>query len=387
MPHDHRVRVLVCFWGRRGGGPRYAHELVRSLDGQASAEVHVSLSRQSEFFARTEALGLPSCHIETYTGISGFIRSPIRMLAVARTLTRYLIEHSIDCVILAMWHPWWYAVHAAARRAQVPIVYVEHDGPAVTGRGPERRIGDRHRLKCAAHVVALSQYIADLLVELRGVPPTGLEVIPHGVFGPVIGMPQQPIRTHPGVGAPFRILFFGRLTKRKGLGLLSEAYADLRSSRDWLELYVIGAGPVGISSGLMGLAGVKLVNHYVSDEEASKAFTQCHVVVMPYLDASQSGVAAIAYGAGLPMVATPVGGLPEQVLHGLTGEVSTDMTSVGLARALARLIDDPSHYDQVAQGVVSAATERFGWERIASQFAVTLTRVHKQGSRFSGREP
>ena len=52
-------------------------------------------------------------------------------------------------------------------------------------------------------------------------------------------------------------------------------------------------------------------NEYVSDEKRAELFRRASVVVLPYIEASQSGIIPIAYRFGKPVVATTVGGLPE----------------------------------------------------------------------------
>ncbi len=67
------LRLMLWHWGRRGGGPRYTMELARALARRPGLELHLSLSRQSDLFAETDTLGLPSFHVDTYTGLPGFL--------------------------------------------------------------------------------------------------------------------------------------------------------------------------------------------------------------------------------------------------------------------------------------------------------------------------
>jgi glycosyltransferase involved in cell wall biosynthesis len=82
------------------------------------------------------------------------------------------------------------------------------------------------------------------------------------------------------------------------------------------------------------------------------------VMVLPHVEASQSGVAATAFGAGLPVVCTPVGGLPEQVLDGVTGLVARRADGPALADAILRLARDPQLYHAISSTVVETREER-----------------------------
>jgi glycosyltransferase involved in cell wall biosynthesis len=85
--------------------------------------------------------------------------------------------------------------------------------------------------------------------------------------------------------------------------------------------------------------------------------------VLAHIEASQSGVAASAVGAGAPIVATPVGGLLEQVVDGETGLLAARPDADALADALRRLITTPGLHASLAMGAMhrrhELSTDRF----------------------------
>ena len=58
---------------------------------------------------------------------------------------------------------------------------------------------------------------------------------------------------------------------------------------------------------------VRIVNKYLTNDEFDKFVNENHLLLMPYLEASQSGVAAVSLGYNIPAIATQVGGIPEQL--------------------------------------------------------------------------
>ena len=88
------------------------------------------------------------------------------------------------------------------------------------------------------------------------------------------------------------------------------------------------------------------------------------LVVLPYTLSSQSGVAAAAYGAGRPVVATPVGGLVEQVLPS-TGMLARDMSAEAFCDALTSMITDPVLFDRCAAGALHYAQSESDWQNCA----------------------
>jgi glycosyltransferase involved in cell wall biosynthesis len=80
--------------------------------------------------------------------------------------------------------------------------------------------------------------------------------------------------------------------------------------------------------------------------------------VLAHTEASQSGIAAIAHGLGVPVIATPVGGLPEQVRDGITGLVATRADAQNLAAAIRALARDPELYRRIVAGIAETRQER-----------------------------
>jgi len=113
-------------------------------------------------------------------------------------------------------------------------------------------------------------------------------------------------------------------------------YTNTRASSFWPRLMLFCAiafqSPCGSS--------VSIQQGWIADTEITSVFSQADIVVLPYIEASQSGVFVVALAAGVPTVATPVGGLKEQIETGVTGLLAETVTPEGLAKAIADLISD-----------------------------------------------
>jgi glycosyltransferase involved in cell wall biosynthesis len=71
--------------------------------------------------------------------------------------------------------------------------------------------------------------------------------------------------------------------------------------------------------------------------------------------------------AGLPVVSTRNGGLPEVIEDGVTGLLVEPADADGLTVAIARLLDDPELRRRYGDAGRQRAAERFGWDRITAQ--------------------
>jgi glycosyltransferase involved in cell wall biosynthesis len=120
-------------------------------------------------------------------------------------------------------------------------------------------------------------------------------------------MPPPPPFAHGGLP---RLLCFGRLLPYKGLDLLASAARELHGC----ELRVVGSGPESPElASLRELPGVTVENRWVPESEIGALIAWADLLVLPYREASQSGVAPAATAAGRYVVSTRVGGLVEQL--------------------------------------------------------------------------
>jgi glycosyltransferase involved in cell wall biosynthesis len=82
---------------------------------------------------------------------------------------------------------------------------------------------------------------------------------------------------------------------------------------------------------------VELRDGYVSNEDTALLFSACDAALLPYRSATQSGVVALAFGYGRPVIATAVGGLPAAVRDGVDGLLAPPDDADALARAIERV--------------------------------------------------
>ena len=120
------------------------------------------------------------------------------------------------------------------------------------------------------------------------------------------------------------------------------------------------------------LPGVKVENRWIPEEGIQQVFTEADLVLLPYTEASQSGVIAIAFGMGLPVVVTPVGGLREQVSDGVTGRIAYDLKPAAIAEATAEILRSPKTYERYSKNAGQLARGELSWETLGSQVSTAV---------------
>ena len=359
-------RVLLWQWQRRGGGPKYTLELARALIARGRVDLALSVSSHAELLGEFQALGAPMLEIDTYRGALGFLASTTRLSSIRSAFRDYLRRQRIETVVATMSHLWNPVMVDLIGRAGARLVTVVHDAAPHPGDSyPLRQRMIARELRASDRVVTLSDHVHAGVRKNFTYPAERMTVIPHGIFR--FDTAPIPVREWPA-GRPFRFLFFGRLLPYKGLDLLMAAVERIDPKVDF-ELTIVGAGDLGALAGRVAShPRVTLDQRWIPEGAVGQIFAAADATVAPYREASQSGVLAAAYGAGLPMIATPVGGLTEQIVPFGAGLVAPDLSPDGFAAAMTRLATDPVLYRRLAAQTVAAAEGPLSWDRIAQQF-------------------
>ncbi len=164
------------------------------------------------------------------------------------------------------------------------------------------------------------------------------------------------------------ILFFGYIRAYKGLGVLLDALRTLAApphTGDVLllvvgEFYEDGTAYANQAAAL-GISGsVRFVARYVPQRDVGLYFSAADVVVLPYLSATQSGIAQLAYNFDRPLIVTRVGGLPDIVVEGSTGYVVPPNDPAALAEALRTFFEVSAHHDFPA--AVREEKKKYSWD-------------------------
>jgi glycosyltransferase involved in cell wall biosynthesis len=180
----------------------------------------------------------------------------------------------------------------------------------------------------------------------------------------------------------FRILFFGRLFEYKGLDYLLTAALLVKDIVRNVKFVVAGTGDQQLIARLREMPRdlFDIRARFIRDEEVAELFSEADLVVLPYVEASQSGVLMIAMAFGLPVVATNVGEIGTAVETHRIGLVVPPRDSRALAAAITRLATDKAMYARFSANVQAAirtelAPPAFG-ERIKSVYRDILEALH-----------
>jgi glycosyltransferase involved in cell wall biosynthesis len=173
------------------------------------------------------------------------------------------------------------------------------------------------------------------------------------------------------------VLFFGNIAPYKGLEYLVEALGLVVSRIPDCRLVIAGRvkGAESYWSSLerrideLGLRPHVIRRiEYVPDAETELYFKAADVLALPYAFVFQSGVMFLAYNFGLPVIASDVGALREEIIEGVTGFVCTPKDPADLARKIEDYFQSELHSSpEMSRANIRRATaERYSWSVVGA---------------------
>ena len=369
------MRVLVWQWGRFGSGARYAFEMAHALSEHCGHETLLSLAEGAELMQDPSCRGAVDLPLHTYANAQEFIRRSLFIRSVLRPIFDRLRAAPPDVAIVTMMGYWDIFLIRHLHRMGVPVVVVVHDAEVHPGDRFYLVVRlQRHLMRQSEGVIALTDFVATQVKARLSLAGKVHTTIPHVAFAFAdLDLPApKPLETAPG--RPLRLLMAGRLKRYKGISLLADALKLLRGVP--LVLRVVGASedPSELAT-LAALPGVELDLGWKEDRELLSHIDWADACVLPYVEASQSGIAPMCFKRGRPVIATPVGGLPEQVRHGETGLLTEDVSAPALAASIRRFTEDPSMVRRLGENALIHAETELGWKALAPRFAEVLEAV------------
>jgi glycosyltransferase involved in cell wall biosynthesis len=279
-----------------------------------------------------------------------------------------------DLLLLQWWVPFWAPVWSSIlwltrRQIHPQVLFIAHNVLPHEARLVDRLLA-RQTLGQSDALIVHSQRDRDDLLRL--LPGAEVRVTVHPTYemfaqkAPSRAAARRALDLDDEVPV---LLFFGFVRPYKGLDHLIEALPAVLAH---LDAHLLVAGefwddPAAYRERIQALGlkdRVSIVDRYIPGEEVGAYFAAADLVTLPYVDATQSGVIQIAFGFGVPVVTTTVGGLAEAVEDGVTGFLVPPRDSQALATAILRFFQEDRATSFRAN--IQAQQDRFSWERLVA---------------------
>lgn len=279
-----------------------------------------------------------------------------------------------DVVVVQWWHPFFapalFVICLILRVLRTGRILFMCHNVVPHETSPLDRILSRIAFSTAHAFLVQSREDGENLRRLRKRARTGIHPHPLYDFFRAGEMTMGEARRSIGEGEGRLLLFFGYIRPYKGLSHLIEAMGIVEN-RIAARLLVVGEFYENREPYLrlverLGLSErVRFVDRYVGNEEVQAFFAASDLVVLPYVSATQSGIAQIALAFDRPVIVTRVGGLPEVVSEGRTGFVVPPADPGAIAGKIVEFFEE--RWAERMAPCFAGEKKRFSWRSLASE--------------------
>jgi glycosyltransferase involved in cell wall biosynthesis len=391
-----RVKVALLTGGK---DPHYVRGLVREL---ARRGVRLIVIGNDELVDLADAR---NAHVD-FRNLVGGARPDEGLLAKAWRVSTYYVRLLVFALRtdVRLFHILWFRKFPLAERLLV-TAYLKLLGKTVayTAHNVDDRARDGRRgtfpnrlsliflYKAVDTIFVHTEQMKHELVEEFGVSHNKVTVVPFGINDviPVAPVSRMEARQRLGLGLDKRVLlFFGNIAPYKGVEDLLRALARL--VREDGRFTLVLAGRVkdktceaywdqleGLIEQLQLREHVRKEIRYIPDQDVGLLFRASDVSVLPYRRVDQSGVLALSYAQGLPVIAADVGSMREDILEGETGLLYRPGDSVDLAAKIRTHFESESAGDPATRRrrISEYGVERFSWTTNAERTHAVYERL------------
>jgi glycosyltransferase involved in cell wall biosynthesis len=375
-----KKNILVIYLGSRGGGVLDTYNICKHLfkidDHNYSLLISESNQKLKSF---EDSFQKRLFVVKTYkhSKIDFVIRtvSFIRIMSIIQILRNLKPE----IVIFIMLHPWlvFILTYLKIFMKNSRTIYIKHN-PSIFENLPSKII-NTFLNACDRFLTCKSDYIFTLSESVKQETLVTYNLPLEKVFSFNFGAHRFVCNgwKHKGFykNGILRLLFFGNILEYKGIDILVDSYEIMKKENLPVQLVIAGDGPINkVLKMKADKLGIKLLNYWISDEELCGLLSETDIIILPYKKASQSGPASIATSLGIPVIASRVGGLTEQVIDGVNGFL-IEPCAQDIVNAVKKILLNPSLLDHLSNGAKLLSETKFSWENIAKKMNKVLNEI------------
>lgn len=328
---NHNIIVLVYL--SRYGCLDYTKAIAKSIP----SDLHLIISESNtETFSRytLDALRVPD------TKAALLLNTIVLRQKINRLLNRLLNEKNTFVLYFPAFHPLNELFLNWAIKNNIKSVITIHD--YVTHEGEKSTITEtlqKRFIKKASQVNFLSHFVKNQAEKELG-PNNNFKIRPHPI------LPSNVLNTKAHSARP-KLLFLGRVVDYKNVPVLIKSIKDL----DIEKLTIAGQQMPKRDFNPNTDPRIEIIDKVLTDAEISHLLAEHHILVLPYLSASQSGILTLGIASEMVMVISKVGGLVEQLSP--EGAIWVEPTEEGIRVGLELLMKSKSVYNKVKKAVIA----------------------------------
>ena len=295
------------------------------------------------------------------------------LLIKSKTLIK---KHDIKVVHFTGYHPFFYWLLKLNIFKNIKKVYTLHDyyfHPSYKKKYFEKFIRKSYYniFKYVDEVITLSEHVKNALWNNKRIDST-LIYLSQDISRYInCNIPANNMDKNNNVEDSIIFLFFGRFDKYKGIeNLINAGILLQKEGINSFKIKMYGKGEIDFNKiEQRNLpSNIIIENRFIRDYEICKIFLNASVVILPYLEVSQSGVLSLAYAFGKPVIATNIGSFKELVINGKTGFLYPKDSIDKLSENMKKFILERSLIDKMNKNVMDFYKQNLSWNILIKKY-------------------
>lgn len=345
------MKVVIITLVNQGGMSHYTSQLANSLSNYVDVHVIVGNKVERNLFNKDISLYLVDLYpFETFNNKYFGFKSVINILNKIKP----------DIIHISGNHYWIFGLYLYLKKKNVVLTL--HDVNEHLGEiSFTTKLISKLHFKLARHIFVHGEKLKNSLI-MKGYPKENISVIKHGDYSFFKKYILNNIQEDGSV------LFFGRILDYKGLEYLIKAVPLIKKQIPDINIIIAGNGNfIKYASLITSPNNFEIINKFIPDERVAELFQRASVVVLPYIEGSQTGIIPIAYSFKKPVIATNVGSISEVIENGVTGYIVPPKNSDLLANSIVKILKDNVLRKQMGENAYKLMKEELSWDLIAEK--------------------
>ena len=358
------MRIALLYLGRKGAGPIYSIELAKAILEKGCCLLAIVSSYSDNIddwrkFQSEYAFNLQE--IKTYNSKKEFLLNSMNVMQYYKVCEE-INKFNPEFIVSTMVHPWHNIIFSFLKKS-IKRIKIIHDVIPHTGEDSfVYKLLNYADIHISDLWITLTKTSKDELVR-KGIEKDKIGIIPHANFscyGSALKIETKGNELH------HKIAFFGRINIYKGVDVLLKAFANVKLKLPQLKLLIAGNGDCSSYQSCFEQYAKDLELHirWIEDDEVASLLVDTDLLIIPYIEATQSGVIPLAYALGKPVIATRVGGIPEQVPADC-GIIIPPNDTEAIEDAIMDFYSNPSKIKRMGKNALKYATEELSWSNSA----------------------
>lgn len=348
------MKILHITLETKGGIIHYLSQLSNALALKNDVYVIAPIGTETELFHSSVNV------VQLHTGniIVNFIKNTLivtRLIRFYKTITNI----NPDIIHLQSYNLWICLFLPFLKKYKV-VTTIHDVEPHIGSRTLDQKIARDIHVRFSDCIIVHGNNAKSIL-QKKAINKK-IYVLPHGDYSFFTEITKDHYHEEKGT-----ILFFGRIVEYKGLKYLIQAAPKIAKSIKNMKIIIAGSGSLDEYKNAINSPYFEIHNTFIPNEDVGKYFQRASVLVLPYIEGTQTGIIPIAYAFKVPVVVTNVGSIPEVVDDGITGYIIPPKDPTYLAETIIKILSNEDLRNKMGENAYMKMKKELSWDAIAEK--------------------